>query len=81
MDKKVYKGTTFSRNPKNFKENVWRAKKFGYYFSVFRKNFKWRIEAQNTKASESLNLSNFGFEELEDAFEYIINYKKNEQKN
>jgi len=76
MDKKIYKGTTFSRNPKNFKENIWKAKKFGFQFLVFRKNFKWRIEAQNTKSCENLNFSDLGFDELEHAFEHIINFKK-----
>lgn len=75
MDKKVYKGTTFSRNPRNFRENIWKAKKSGFNFSVFRKNFKWRVEAQNAKTGEKLNFLELGFDELENAFEYVIKYK------
>jgi hypothetical protein len=76
MDKKVWKGTTFTRNNKNFKENIWKAKKGGLQFNVFRKSLKWRVEAQTTKTDEIIDLKELGFEDLEDAFDFIINFKK-----
>lgn len=77
MDKKVYLGTTFTRNNKNFKENIWKAKKSGLQFSIFRKSLKWRVEAQDRKSYQLLNFENLGFDDLEDAFDFVVKYKSN----
>jgi hypothetical protein len=76
MDKKTYKGTTFTRNPKNFKDNVWKAKKLGLNFQIFRKSFAWRIEVTNSVTSEIIDYTEHAFTELEDAFEFIVSLKK-----
>ena len=76
MDKKVWCNTTFTRNNKNFKENIWRAKKAGLQFSIFRKSFKWRVEAQNPKTNQSYNFEDLGFDELEKAFDFVVKFKK-----
>jgi hypothetical protein len=75
MDKKIWKGTTFTRNPKNFKDNVWKAKKLSFQFSIFRKSFKWRIEATNSKTGESKDFTELGFSDLEDAFQFVTDFK------
>jgi hypothetical protein len=75
MDKKIWNGTTFTKNPKNFKDNVWKAKKLGFQFSIFRKSFKWRIEATNTKTGENRDFSELGFSELGDAFQFVTDFK------
>lgn len=76
MDKKIWKGTTFTRNNKNFKENIWKAKKGGLHFEIFRKSLKWKITAQNQKTNETIDLTQLGFEDLEDAFDFVIKFKK-----
>ena len=78
MDKKIYQGTTFTRNTKNFKENVWKAKKSGFVFQIFRKSLAWRVEAQNSKSGESFSYQELGFQNLEKAFEFVVNFKNNE---
>jgi len=75
MDKKIWNGTTFTRNPKNFKDNVWKAKKLGFQFSIFRKSFKWRIEATNSKTGETRDFSELGFSDLEDALQFVTDFK------
>lgn len=76
MDKKIYKGTTFTRNSKNFKENIWKAKKFGFNFKIFRKSLAWRIEATNSSTFEIIDYTEQAFVELENAFEFIVSLKK-----
>lgn len=75
MDKKLHQGTTFTRNNKNFKENIWRAKKSGLQFSIFRKSLKWRVEAEDYKSNQVFNFEELGFIELEDAFDFVVKFK------
>lgn len=76
MDKKIWCGTTFTRNNKNFKENIWKAKKGGLQFSIFRKSLKWRLEAEDYKSNLKIYFEDLGFDDLEKAFDFAVSFKK-----